>query len=149
MPSGTNQSGSGIRHELICKRKKHGTNLEPTWNNTTKFFIWAQELPSSIARSNSSLLRPRLWTASGTSCWDPPGNGTRLLVTTMWRPLNCPSVSTPVDTSSFPDTPGIFSASPGNKQGMSHWYDKNLQCRIESNQLSRTAVRGLFGARFV
>ena len=32
---------------------------------------------------------------------------------------------------------------------MSHWYYKNLQCRIESNQLSRTAVRGLFGARFV
>ena len=79
----------------------------------------------------------------------PPANGTRLLVTTMWRPLNCPSVSTPVDTSSFPETPGIVSASPKNNQGMNHWYDKNLQCRIESNQLSRTAVRGLFWARFV
>ena len=25
---------------------------------------------------------------------------------------------------------------------------KNLQCRIESNQLSRTAIRGLFGTPF-
>ena len=83
MPSGTNQSGSGIGHELIRNRKKYGKNLEPTWNNTSKFLIRAQELPSSNARSNSSLLRPRLWTASGTSCWGPPANGTRLLVTTM------------------------------------------------------------------
>ena len=27
MPSGTNHSGSGIGHELICKRKKHGKKL--------------------------------------------------------------------------------------------------------------------------
>ena len=26
---------------------------------------------------------------------------------------------------------------------------ENLHCRIESNQLSRTAMRGLFGVRFV
>ena len=83
MPSGNNHSGSGIGHELICKRKKHGKNLEPTWNNTSKFLNQAQELPSSNARSKSSLLRPRLWTASGTSCWDLPTNGTRPLVTTM------------------------------------------------------------------
>ena len=83
MPSGTNHSGSGIGHELICKRKKHGKNLEPAWNNTNKFFIRAQELPSSNARYNSSLFRPRLWTASGTSCWGYPANGTRLLITTM------------------------------------------------------------------
>ena len=70
MPSGTNHSGSGIGHKLICNRKKHGKNLEPTWNNTSKFLIRAQELPSSNAHSNSSLLRHRLWTASGTSCWD-------------------------------------------------------------------------------
>ena len=120
MPSGTNHSGSGIGHELICKRNKHGKNLEPTWNNTSKFLIRAQELPSSNARSNSSLLRPRLWTASGISCWDLPTNGTRLLVTTMRRPLNCPSVSTLVDTSSFP----IFPESSRHRleitQGMSH-----------------------------
>ena len=71
MPSGTNYSGSGIGHELISKRKKHGKNLEPTWDNTSKLLIQAQELPSSNARSNSSLLRPRLSTASGTSCWGP------------------------------------------------------------------------------
>ena len=117
MPSGKNHSGSGIGQELICKRRKHGKNLEPTWNNTSKFLIQAQELPSSNARSNSSLLRRRLWLASGTSCWGPPANGTRLLVTTMWRPLNCPSVSTPVDTSSFPDTPGLVWASAKNKTG--------------------------------
>ena len=149
MPSGTNHSGSGIGHELICKRKKHGKNLEPTWNNTSKFLIQAQDLPSSNARSNSSLLRPLLWTASRASCWDLPTNGTRLLVTTMWRPLNCPSVSTPVDTSSFPDTPGIVSASTRNNTENEPLIWKNLQCWIESNQLSRTAVRGLFGARFV
>ena len=67
MPIGANQSGSGIGHELICKRKKHGRNLEPTWNNTSKFLTRAQEVPSSNADSNSSLLRPRLCTASGTS----------------------------------------------------------------------------------
>ena len=83
MPSGTKYCGSGIGHELICKRKKHGKNLEPTWNNTSKFLIRAQELPSSNARSNSSRLRPRLWRASGTSCWDLPTNGTKLLLTTM------------------------------------------------------------------
>ena len=83
MTSGTNHSGSGINHKLICKRNKDGKNLEPTWNNTSKFLIRAQQLPSSNARCNRSLLRPRLWTASGTSCWGPPTNGTRLLVTTM------------------------------------------------------------------
>ena len=83
MPSGTNHSGSGIGHELICKRKKHGKNLEPTWNNTSKFLIRAQELPWSNARSNSSLLQLRLLTASVTSCWDLPTNATRLRVTTM------------------------------------------------------------------
>ena len=56
MPRGTNQSGSGIGHELICNRKKYGKNLEPTWNNTSNFLIRAQELTSSNARSNSSLL---------------------------------------------------------------------------------------------
>ena len=35
-------------------------------------------------------------------------------------PINCPSVSTPVDTTSFPETPGIVSATPENKHGMSH-----------------------------
>ena len=35
-------------------------------------------------------------------------------------PPQPPSVSTPGDTSSFPENPGIVSASPGNKQGMSH-----------------------------
>ena len=108
----------------------------------------AQELPSSNARSNSSLLWLRLWTASGTSYWDPPAYGTRLLVTTMWRLLNCPSVSTPVDTSSVPDTPGIVSTSPKKTTGNEPLIWQNLQCRIESYQLSRTAVRGLLGARF-
>ena len=70
MTSGRNHSGSGIGHELICK-KKYGKNLEPTWNNTSKFLIRAQEIPSSNARSNSSLLGPRLWAASTTSCWGP------------------------------------------------------------------------------
>ena len=83
MPSGTNHSGSGIGHELICKTRENGKNLESTWNNTSKFLIREQELPSSNARSNGSLLQPRQWTASGTSCWDLPANGTRLLVTTM------------------------------------------------------------------
>ena len=76
------------RSRTDLQRRKYGKNLEPTWNNTSKFFIWAQKLPSSNARSNSSLLQPRLWTASGTSCWGPPANGTRLLVTTIWRPPN-------------------------------------------------------------
>ena len=129
MPSGTNHSGSGIGHELICKRKKHGKNLEPTWSNTSKFLIRAQELPSPNAPSNSSLRRPWLWTASGTLCWDLPTNGTRLLVTTMWRPLNCPSVSTPVDTSSFPDTPESSRHHLEITQGMSHWYEKT--CNVE------------------
>ena len=35
-------------------------------------------------------------------------------------PLNCPSVSTPEDATSFPETPGIVSASHGNKQKLSH-----------------------------
>ena len=111
------------RSRIDLQRNKCGINLEPTWNNNSKFLIWALVLPSWNACSNCYLLRPRLWTAPGTSCWGPPANGTRLLVTTMWRSLNCPSVSTPVDTPSFPETPGIVSASPGNKQGMSHWYD--------------------------
>ena len=67
----------------------------------------------------------------------------------MWRPLNCTSVSTRVDTSSFQDTPGIVSASPRNKTWNEPLIWQNLQCRIESYQLSRTAVRGLFGARFI
>ena len=68
------------RSRSDLQKKKHGKNLEPTWNNTSKFLIRAQELPSSNAHSNSSLLRLRLWTASGTSCWAPrqryqaPGN---------------------------------------------------------------------------
>ena len=137
------------RSRIDLQRKKGGKNLEPTSNKTSRFLIWAQVLPWSNACCNSSLLRPRLWTTSGTSCWGPPANGTRLLLTTMWRPLNCPSVSTPVDTSSFPETPGIVSASPKmNSEGATNMTE-NLQCRIESNQLSRTAVRGLFVARFV
>ena len=104
-----------------------------TWSQLATILVnssfRAKELPSSNARSNSSLLRFGQWTASGTSYWDPPANGTRLLVTTMWRPLNCPSLSAPVDTSSVPDTPGIVSASPKNKTGNEPLIWQNLQCR--------------------
>ena len=117
MTRGMDHSGSGIGHKLVCNTNK----MVKTWSQLRTILVnssfEAQELPSSNARSSSSLLRFRLWTASGTSCWGPPAKGTRLLVTTMWRPLNCPSVSTPVDTSSVPDIAGIVSASPGNKTG--------------------------------
>ena len=68
------------RSRIDLQWKICGKYLEPTWNNTSKFIIGAQVLPTSNACFNSSLLQPRLWTASGTSCWAPsqryqaPGN---------------------------------------------------------------------------
>ena len=51
----------------------------------------------------------------------PPANGTRLLLATMWRPLNCPSVSTPVDASSIRE---LFRHRLLKKQEMSNWYEQ-------------------------
>ena len=84
--------------------------------------------------------------------WDvmlgAPVNGTRSMVTKTWRPFNWPSVSTPVERSSSPDITGKDSESPGNRRKISHLIG-NMQCRRESNQISRTTVRGLFTAPFV
>ena len=72
------------------KRHKCGKSLESTRNNTSEFLIWTHLLPSSNACSNNSWLQPRLWKASGTSCWGPPANSTGLPVTTMPHPLHLP-----------------------------------------------------------
>ena len=129
------------------KSQKWGKNLESTWNNTSKFLIWTKYYHHHTPAPTTPGSDLDCGQTQGYHAGDPsqryqaPGNNN---VT----PLNCPSVSTPADTSSFPETPGIVSASPGNRWEMSHWYDqKKLQCRIESNQLSWTAVRGLFGTR--
>ena len=39
MTSGKDHSGSGIGPTLIYNTNKNGKNLEPTWNNTSKFLI--------------------------------------------------------------------------------------------------------------
>ena len=82
----------------INPKGKNEVNLEPMRNNTTKFLIRTWLLPSSRACSNSSQLRLRLWTTSGTSDWSQ-----QLAIPGVW-----PSVSTPVDTSSFPDSRSKF-----------------------------------------
>ena len=39
MTSGTDHRGSGIGPKLIYNTNKNGKNLEPTWNNNSKFLI--------------------------------------------------------------------------------------------------------------
>ena len=53
----------------------------------------------------------------------PTVNGNGFLVTTMWRPFSRPPVSTPIETSSFPEIPGADSASPAKRQKTSHCSD--------------------------
>ena len=88
---------AGFSDESIWEAKMKW-NLEPMRNNTTKFLNRTWLLPSSRACSISSQHRLRLWTASETSDWSR-----QPAIPGIW-----PSVSTPVDTSSFPDSRSKF-----------------------------------------
>ena len=107
-------------------------NLEPMRNNTSKFFIRTWLLPSSKACSFSSQLRLRLWTTSETSDWS-----SQTAIPGVW-----PSVSTPVGTSSLPETLGANSASPAKTRRTNHCPKNESTLYIRENlTLNRSRER--------
>ena len=119
-------------------------------NDTSKLLIWTQILPSWNASSNNSGLQLWLWIFSETPCCHPtPANGTRLVVSTMRRSstvLQSPHQSKRLLSGELLEY--IWHNLQNGGGNIVSDLKTVLQCRIESNKLSITDMRGLFKARF-